>query len=651
MKTDKDLIFIFDEGNEMEFIKSVNPSKNSIIVYNNYSTKQKLSGLNFECKSISQYSKQEIGIHKKSIEWIKDWPDKIILNNKNFKELFVYEGITIFWFLETRLYLYRIDELISLIEKIKTIILQEKPTRICIKGPKDVEHIVKEISPGIIDNVKLTEKKKSDASYRSYQGHPTLKMSFLKLIRGMSLRNQTFPNNVKEKVLIITETSSWRKDFDFSLKKNVMRDVFFQDIIKKLKEKDIGVKVIDIENQTTRLLKSQSLIKTRTKSLGVQFESWEKYLTFNKLKNNKKTYQKFLKIWDEIKKSESFRKSLEYDGISLYELIYQDIDDVLKSFKAFAALTLIDAAKRIIDKENPSIIVMYDEYGALQLSLINEAKKRNIPTVSLQHGLITDNILSYYHKPEHITNKNSSLNFPLPDKMCVWSERAKTNLVQFGMFHPSIPVITGDPKVDFLPKAIKTFELEKISKKFNVQKNNKIILFATENLPNQKERVMVAKNVISLMKSLMNFHLILKIHPNETDISIYKKLISEYGLSNYTIIKDANLYELLYLADIVIVSYSTVGVEAMRMGKPVISLNLMDLHNDAPIIREKVAIEVREPVDLLTTTKKYLEPHYSQKLIENGKIFAEKQLGILDGKATYRIINQILQLKNQNLTS
>ena len=53
MKTDKDLIFIFDEGNEMEFIKSVNPSKNSIIVYNNDSIKQKLSGLNFDMRLVT----------------------------------------------------------------------------------------------------------------------------------------------------------------------------------------------------------------------------------------------------------------------------------------------------------------------------------------------------------------------------------------------------------------------------------------------------------------------------------------------------------------------------------------------------------------------------------------------------------------------
>ena len=235
--------------------------------------------------------------------------------------------------------------------------------------------------------------------------------------------------------------------------------------------------------------------------------------------------------------------------------------------------------------------------------------------------------------------------------MCVWSENAKENLLKYGNFPSSIPIITGDPKVDFLTKARKSFDSEKIKQKYKIKNEKKIILFVTENLPKKEEREKLARTVISTMKKLENCHLIIKPHPNETDLSIYKNLISEYKLTECSFIIEENLYELLYLSNLVILSYSTVGVEAMRMEIPVISLNLMGLHDDALIIRKNVAVVVRKSDELLPAIKKHLDSKNTQNLIEKGKIFAEKELGITDGKATDRIIEQILQLRNEKLTS
>jgi len=37
----------------------------------------------------------------------------------------------------------------------------------------------------------------------------------------------------------------------------------------------------------------------------------------------------------------------------------------------------------------------------------------------------------------------------------------------------------------------------------------------------------------------------------------------------------------------------------------------------------------------------------NEEKIQSAKIFAENELGVIDGKATERVISQILQLKNQ----
>ena len=234
-----------------------------------------------------------------------------------------------------------------------------------------------------------------------------------------------------------------------------------------------------------------------------------------------------------------------------------------------------------------------------------------------------------------------------PNDSIVWARINNINKLEKGNFPPLIPIVTGDPKVDFLSKVIKSFDVDEIRKKLKIKEGKKIILFATENLPKKEEQEIIAKSVISTFKSLKDVHLIIKPHPNESDISLYQNLISKFELSEFSIITDINLYELLFVSDLVILSYSTVGVEAMRMGKPVISLNLLGLHDDALIIQKNAAVVVRNSDELLPTIKQYLNSKFSQKLIENGKIFAEKELGEIDGNAANRIVDQILQLKNQ----
>ena len=642
MKNKKDIVFIFDEHNDLKFIKNLELSENVIFICKNTDLERKIQVMGFKTKQISDYY-EELHISDKSLKWIKEWPDKIINNNKNFKNYFIYKGISIFWYLESRFYHYRIQELILLTETIQNILQKENPDRIWVKGDHDIEEIILKLQPKILQKTNLDSKLNRSITYRNYQGFPILKLLLLKLLRGLKTKKKKELLSNEGKILVITEVSNWRKEFDFFSNQFIIKDIQFQDIIKKLKEMSKNVLVVDFENNPKRLLKSYSLNEERSKKIGCDVISWEKYLTLNIIINAKNEHKKILEKWNEIKNLEEFKKMLSYEEISLFSILEQDIESLFKSMKAFTSITLIDTAKRILEIEKPSIIIMHDEYGALQISLIKAAKDLGIPTISLQHGMIYDGVFAYTHSPNHIRNENKDLVFPLPDKMCVWSENSKKSLLKSGYFPNSIPIVTGDPKLDYLPKALDLFDQNKIMLKYKITSDKKIFLFITENLPLQ-EKEQVAKTVISNHEIKTNF-LIIKPHPNEKDLSIYHQLISKYGLENYIIVTDSNLYELIYISNVVILSFSTVGVEAMRMKKAVISLNLMGLHNSSLIIKNKMSIEVTNSEELTQAIKKISEIPLSQKIIDERKDFAEKELGIIDGNAIDRIIKQIIQLK------
>jgi len=641
---EKNLLFVFENYNIKDFIKNNNIKNNTVIICNKNEIKENLVKMKLNCKMVNDYKLSEDQIIK-PIQWIKTWPNKKIWNGKNFKELFLYNDISIFWYLEIRLYHKRIHELITLIEQIKVILSTENPDKVWVIGDRDVHHIVLHLHGKLEDFLIVNKALKTDVSENSHAGFLTLKLLLLKITRGWIISKEK-SHKKNNPLLVITELGGWRKTYDYTTKKFEYQDVFFHNIIKKLMEKENSIEIIDFENRPGRLLSSFSLNKKRIQTFKTSVEPWEKFLTLKIILKSKKAYKKFKATWSNLKKSEEFKQSLNVDGIPIYDLVKDDFEELFNSFKALATIAMIETATRILETKKPSEIIMHDEYGALQLSTLYAAKKNGIPTLSLQHGTIYDDVFAYTHNDEDINNNKNELNFALPNKMCVWSESAKDALIKSAKFPPTSVVVTGDPKMDFFEKAIKNYSREKILRNSSIPQEKKIILFATENLPNLEEKMMIANSVFESMSDLSEFFLVIKMHPNESNWLIYEKIAKKYGISSYLILKDISLYELIHASDLVIISYSTVGLEAMRMLKPVISLNLMGLHNESNIIKNDLSIEVREKGELIPAILKCID-NKNEKKIQSAKIFAENELGIIDGKATERVISHILQLKNQ----
>jgi len=288
---------------------------------------------------------------------------------------------------------------------------------------------------------------------------------------------------------------------------------------------------------------------------------------------------------------------------------------------------------------------MHDEYGALQLSIIKEAQKRNIPTVSIQHGANTESSISYFHLKHHVQDETNYLNFPLPQKICVWSEKSKEDLIKRGNFPDDVPVITGDPKIDFLSNAIKKFNHKNICQKLKIPPEKMIIVFATQSLPNIQEKELITNSVFKSIKNLDDVFLLIKAHPNETNLSFYKDIAKKFEVKNYSIQQFFNLYEILYISDVVINAFSTVGIEALRMKKPVISLDMLGLHGNDPLIRSGNSTIVNSETELIPAIKHCFKIKNIDKMITDRELFAEKEIGRIDGQASKRIVNLINELR------
>lgn len=635
------ILLIFKNSNLESFLNKY-ANEDDLIIAGTEEIKNQISCLGQKCCSINEYSKNSIIDIKKGIQWIKDWPDKPVLNGQSFKELLVYDQISIYWFLETRFYLSRIQGLIHLIEQIKNIFLEKKYDSVIIKGNYDAFHIINTKFKTQLNNVEFhgDEVKVSPISQNSHSGYGFLKLSALKLIRGFP---SLYTKSTNEKpVLVITELASWREEYDYSDKKFIKKDVIFSSIIKKLSDSLIPTRIVDFENRPERLFKSFSTNKERQKNFGVKVEPWEKYITKEIISKTRDFNKKLENLLALLLESDEFKNSLSYDGISLYKILKKDFVELMHSFKTYVSPTFVETAKRILDEIKPSVIVMHDEYGTLQLCIIKEASKRKIPTIAVQHGVNTETWISYVHNPEHINGKNPHLNFPIPDHLCVWSENAKSNLIKYGNFPSSVPIVTGDPKTDFLSDALKNFDSQKIMSSMGIPYNKKIILFATQTLSNLEEKSLITNSIFKAMSNLENSFLIIKAHPNESNLSYYEKIAKKFDVKNFLILQSQNLYELIFVSDVVIVPYSTVGIEAMRIRKPVIAMNLMGLHDDDPLIQSKISFVVQKEIELIPAIQKSLQTDNIKQILDKGEIFAQKEIGNADGLSSKRIVDLIL---------
>jgi len=644
----KKIILIF-ENSKIEPTLNSEVNNESLIIAGNEGIKDEITNLGYTCKLINNYSKNPKNELNAAIQWVKNWPDKPILNGKNFKDLLVYDELSIFWFLESRFFSYRIQNLIPLIEQIKNMIKIENPTEIFIQGNSDLHNIIKKKYGNTIQKIyfKSIEKEDSRTSYKSYSGNRFLKLLALKFFRGIDIFSKK-DQITKNPILIITEMAYWRPDYDYDEKKIIHKDTIFHEVIKNLKASNLPIRIIDFENKPKRLLKSNFLKNERQKTLGATVEPWENYINLEIIKKTKKYNHDLEQLWKKLKNSEEFEKSLTYDDIPLYDILKNDIEFLLKTFKSYMSITFIETAKRILDGIKPSIILMHDEYGTLQLSIIKEAKKRNIPTISIQHGSNTESSISYVHPKHHIRDETNNLNFPLPQKICVWSEKSKEDLIKSGNFPDDIPVITGDPKIDFLPYAITRFNQKNICKKLKIPSEKKIIVYATQPFANIQEKELITNSIFRSIKKLDDTFLLIKVHPNEDNLSFYKEIAEKFKVTNYSIQQFFNLYEILFISDVVINAYSTVGIEAMRMKKPVISLDMFGLHGNDPLIKSGISIVVNSETQLIPAIKNCFKIKDIDKIITERELFAEREIGKVDGQASSRIFNLILELKKNN---
>lgn len=303
------------------------------------------------------------------------------------------------------------------------------------------------------------------------------------------------------------------------------------------------------------------------------------------------------------------------------------------SFNNLFYLVFYDySLQKALEKTKPKLILANDDVMCLKPK--TENKKLKMAVVQSASMIKISEIL------KNIFITNFRLNEYITDYFLVSGSKYK-EMKENSKDHKNI-IVTGQPRYDILYYGRKLYDKGKVLKVYDINRDQKIILWTTEcHSMDNEENIQNFETIFEAIRELKNVKLIIKQHPAEeikytTQIKLYSE---KYKVEAIIVPKYSDTFELLFICDLMITKASTTAREAIAIGKPVIILNLSGKPDVLEYVEEKVAIGVYKKEELKSAIEKQLKEDKSLKGEKENYI--SKQLFKIDGGSSERVIQVV----------
>ena len=670
----KVLLFILDSDKlpfDLSWLQETEGATNELaVVAFDLELRDNLAADGIQCKHANQYCTEELWskVSEKSTGWIKDWPDKKILNGKSLKESFVHQGCSLWWFGETQLFIAEggVSASIHYIELFSYILNSEKPTKVYVCGKKDFRfNLLRGVArTSGIEFFSLEEQKK-EAVNSGILGvgiwHLLAITSKLVWITGYRktaavihdlighLKVTTKRVEHLRRVLILSPHGAHSRTYWLNNQKYI-GDLYYRGTEEALRS-DSQVELINVSLAAPRLGRPYFLFDLLEVIRGNSYTPIEKYRSLGSYVRQRGSINYFRKRWNEIARSPAFRESLLYNGIDLFPFLENHLKRlVMNSFSS--GIQLMQLADNLLKKEKPDLILTMDETEPRGKALIVMAQKRGIPVAGFQHGVISSPPMlhiSYYHRPGetwYSTKRIDALQCPIPLRTLLFGEYYQNMLMQYGYPKETLLVV-GSARYDYLSRYNDNVTIEE-AKKLDINYQGKNVLFlssggsARDFFVTQKEDVQMAREI--LKASGDDVDLIIKLHRIDNEAN-YLCLLGEFPKRRIKIFKKEDIATLIQCTSVIVCKLSAGIIEAAFLGKPSIMLNLINRFQLAPFAEEGFALAAYDQESLRDALDELLnETEKRQWLIASLERFAARFAYKVDGKASERVTDVLLRL-------
>jgi CDP-glycerol glycerophosphotransferase (TagB/SpsB family) len=495
------------------------------------------------------------------------------INDKKFPELFLYNGLSIWWLCYPEISHLFINP-INFTKNFLKFVQEQKPQLIQVKEGFVYLPVISDICKK--QDIKL---KYSKFNYLRFVLKMKIKQ-FLQKIRAKIIIEKKIQSRKKlfvkiktktpnlEKKIIFTSYPPYRDEIINTLKNKIEKGEIILSHIKNLIEKNEKIIGIDLFSNFSS---NNEILYERLKDDAINWTPIESFLESFKLTKSQK---KFLKNYDSLISSQQFKNLFNYEGINYWSTLEHHFQRMTNYYNIPYWIFIFDSLKKRLSIDKPKVIFLPYENGPISLAFITICKQLGIKSIGLQHGIIVD-AQPFYSMDDFYTEKNIS-GFPFPDKMLLYGPIPKKILLDKGYPEQNL-VNFGNTEFFNLEKIFTILNTSKTHQKYKINKSKKIILYLSSGYQRDFRKNYTFhydeiswRQILEKFGNKEDFSIILKPHPRENSF-VYQKIMDEYNLKNVKIIQ-GNLHEILFISDIIICTLSTTIIDAFCIKKPVIQL-------------------------------------------------------------------------------
>jgi len=322
------------------------------------------------------------------------------------------------------------------------------------------------------------------------------------------------------------------------------------------------------------------------------------------------------------------------------------------SYKSFFALELIKLSDIIIESyheknylflspnlivksiiaRNVKAVVLTCEYCDTQKKIILLLKRNSIPTIALQHGIISPS------HPAYIYTDPRDMEY-LPDITCLYGEVDRDYILNHSNYITGQLIVTGSPRSDLIYYADAIYSRDRFCLINKIPHNHRILLWTTQShgMTNE-ENIKLLDLVLGTCDRIPNCTLLIKQHPGErrSHNRLINSYCKQYSCNSKILLKDSDIFEAIHVSDLVITYSSTTGREAVAFRKPLIVLDPLDR---AGYCKEGVGIFVSTIEEAVEVINQLLSDDKKLAIIQEK--FIKRYFYAIDGKSTERVIQVI----------
>jgi len=556
---------------------------NILILYTNKNNKK--NSTNF--KEIDLTDLESIGSNYNPVfEFIKFPSMKI--NNKTILEWFEEEGISYWWFVYQTIF-PKYKNATQFIDQFLVYLEKYHPEKLVLCGCFDKLDIIQQICN--LKNIKLIKSKQEYLTFLLTKYFTSLvkkrmykKITMHKRKKRLSCFgiNKTF-SVPKNSIIITSAELSRRNMINFKTGKMQNEEFLIQPFLDLFKKNKISVLCFDFDYTFRGELK---VLKERIQTE----DNWvpvEVLLNNPKNKSVKKSISNLTKSIKALIESNLENKFL-YKNIKLWEYLKPVFEELMYEPYLPTYVHLIDSVRKLFAEIKPKRIIQVYETGPFAKSFEVIAKEMNIKTFGIQHGVIYPGNPDYMYK--ELRTQDFSLGNPIPDLTLVFGNYYKQILIESGNYPENCVDVIGNPTFFNIEQIKKIMDKNSILKKNNIINDNKVVLIALTsrlaNAPKINPDLILLDLLYKEFKNEKDLTFLIRPHPS--DSLNFKKFMDENYLTTNFVVSKNNIFEDIFICDLVVTSTSSVGVDAIIFEKPVFYLNISDKIINTSYIQNKL---------------------------------------------------------------